>query len=108
MDVETTQLLLDRFVINDVIALFRKRATLCLPPTLPCTYIKLMQDRGALPPPYQDRVIADLGQVDVRTLDTGHTAMLSRPRELATFLNSSASSVFSTQHETSNARSPLL
>jgi len=58
-------------------------------PSVPCTYIKLLQDQGILPPSKQEEMAANIG-AQVLTLNTGHTAMLSRPHELAKLLNSIA------------------
>jgi pimeloyl-ACP methyl ester carboxylesterase len=56
-------------------------------PSVPCTYIKLLQDQGILPPSKQDEMAANIG-AQMLTLNTGHTAMLSHPHELAKLLNS--------------------
>jgi hypothetical protein len=93
MDEATVQFALELYVVNDVLALFRERATETDLGTAPRTYIKLLKDQGALPPAYQDRIIASIQPVDVFTLDTGHTPMLSRPRELAALLNQTAASI---------------
>lgn len=61
-------------------------------PSVPCTYIKLLQDRGILSPSKQDEMAANIG-AEVLTLNTGHTAMLSRPHELANLLNGIAISL---------------
>ncbi len=61
-------------------------------PSIPCTYIKLPQDKGAYPPSKQDKLASNIG-AKVVTLDTGHTAMLSRPQELAQLLNKIADEV---------------
>jgi len=53
---------------------------------MPRTYIKLLRDR-ALRPRVQDKFIANIGQCDVQTLDSGHDAMISHPAELAAILN---------------------
>jgi pimeloyl-ACP methyl ester carboxylesterase len=59
-----------------------------LPPTsvIPRTYVKLLRDQ-ALRPKTQDRFIANLGGCQVRTLDSGHGAMISHPVELAAIVN---------------------
>lgn len=62
------------------------------PDVVPRTFIKLSQDR-ALPPKLQDQLIRNLGECDVLTLDSGHNAMISHPRELAAVLNGLASNV---------------
>ena len=55
-------------------------------PSVPCTYIKLLQDRGILAPSKQEEMAGNIG-AQILTLNTGHTAMLSRPHELADLLN---------------------
>ncbi|HEY1828558.1 MAG TPA: alpha/beta fold hydrolase [Acidimicrobiales bacterium] len=59
---------------------------------IPRTFIRLSQDR-ALPPTLQERLIDNLGECDVVTLDSGHNAMISHPRELAAVLNGLALNV---------------
>jgi pimeloyl-ACP methyl ester carboxylesterase len=50
------------------------------------TYIKLLRDQS-LSPALQDRFIRNAGKgCRVKTLDAGHNAMISRPRELAAIL----------------------
>ncbi len=61
-------------------------------PSISCTYIKLLQDQSILPPSKQDEMAANIG-AKVLTLNTGHTAMLSRPHELAKLLNGIASEI---------------
>lgn len=58
---------------------------------VPRTFIKLTRDR-ALRSRLLDKVIRNLGQCDVVTLDSGHNAMISHPGELATVLNGFATS----------------
>lgn len=94
MDEATAQFALDRYVVNDVLAMFRERASETDFRGVPRTYIKLLKDQGALPPLYQDRIIAALRPVNVLMLDTGHTAMLSRPTELAALLNDISASIY--------------
>jgi len=53
---------------------------------VPRTYVKLLQD-ATLSQEVQDAVIARLGDVEVKTLDVCHDAMVSHPRELAALLN---------------------
>jgi pimeloyl-ACP methyl ester carboxylesterase len=73
-------------------ALFYEPVSRLEMPSIPCTYIKLLQDQGILPPSKQDEMAANIG-AKVLTLNTGHTAMLSRPDELAALLNRVASEV---------------
>ena len=59
-----------------------------LPPAnlIPRTFVKLLQDKS-LRPKFQDRLIANLGDCDVKQLDSGHDAMISKPVELASILS---------------------
>ncbi len=52
---------------------------------IPTLYVKLMQDRAS-PPEVQDWAIANICPDDVATIDCGHMAMYTRPRELAAVL----------------------
>src|ERR1700683_48044 len=56
-----------------------------LPPSIPRTFIKLMRDQ-ALPPRMQDKAAANIG-AQIVTLDSGHMAPVTHPKELATILN---------------------
>jgi len=56
-----------------------------LPPSIPSTYIKLLRD-NALPPSSQDQAAANIG-AEVITLDSGHMAPLTHPKELGAILN---------------------
>ncbi len=73
-------------------ALFYEPVSRLAMPAVPCTYIKLLQDQGLLPPAKQDEMAANIG-AQMLTLNTGHTAMLSRPDELAQLLNDIASAI---------------
>jgi pimeloyl-ACP methyl ester carboxylesterase len=53
---------------------------------IPRTYVRLTLD-ASLSLDTQDRMIKNLGEVDVVDLDAGHMAMISQPRELADLLN---------------------
>jgi pimeloyl-ACP methyl ester carboxylesterase len=53
---------------------------------IPRTYVRLTLD-ASLSLDAQDRMIQNLGAVEVVDLDAGHMAMISRPRELAALLN---------------------
>jgi hypothetical protein len=55
------------------------------PHEIPQTYVRLLRD-ASLSLDAQDRMIANLGDVDTVDLDAGHMAMISRPRELAEIL----------------------
>jgi pimeloyl-ACP methyl ester carboxylesterase len=56
-----------------------------LSPSIPRTFIKLLRD-GAFPLRLQDKAAADIG-AEVVTLDSGHMAPLTHPKELAVILN---------------------
>ena len=56
-----------------------------LPKDLPSTYIVLLQDQ-ALVPPFQRRLLQNLPDTEVVELDAGHSAMVSKPKELAEVL----------------------
>jgi pimeloyl-ACP methyl ester carboxylesterase len=86
MDEATTQQVLAGGKNVEPPAIFRDRVSRLNMPAVPCTYIKLLQDQSVLPPAKQDEMAANIGAT-VLTLDTGHTAMLSRPQELAQLLN---------------------
>ncbi|MBW4522396.1 MAG: alpha/beta hydrolase [Scytolyngbya sp. HA4215-MV1] len=73
-------------------ALFYEPVSRLQMPSVPCTYIKLLQDQGLLPPSKQDEMAANIG-AQILTLNTGHTAMLSRPYELSKLLNGIASEI---------------
>lgn len=68
-----------------------------IPPELPKTFVKLLQDQS-LRPDRQDVLIENLracpgSDVDVVTIDAGHDVMISRPKELADVLNAIAARV---------------
>lgn len=92
MDEKTVQQVLEGGKHPEPPALFYEPVSRLQMPSVPCTYIKLLQDQGLLPPSKQDEMAANIG-AKVLTLNTGHTAMLSRPDELATLLNGIASEV---------------
>jgi len=53
---------------------------------IPRTYVRLLQD-ASLDLAAQDRMAANLGDVQIVDVDAGHLAMISRPVELARVLN---------------------
>jgi pimeloyl-ACP methyl ester carboxylesterase len=89
MDEETVQQVLAGGKHPEPPAIFYEPVSRLQMPSVPCTYIKLLQDQGILPPSRQEEMAANIG-ARVLTLNTGHTAMLSRPHELAELLNSIA------------------
>jgi pimeloyl-ACP methyl ester carboxylesterase len=91
LDEEQTQFVLDRLGTEAAGILGEPVTRAGIPPELPKTYVKLLQDQ-ALPPDLQDTLIDNLraspgGEVDVVTIDAGHDVMISRPKELADVLN---------------------
>lgn len=54
--------------------------------SIPMTYVRLLRD-ASLTLATQQRMVANLGGVDVIDLDAGHMAMISQPAELARILN---------------------
>ena len=92
LDEATVQQVLAGGKNPELSALFYEPVSRSQMPPVPCIYIKLLQDQGVLPPSRQDEMAANIG-AKVITLNTGHTAMLSRPHELAKLLNDIASEV---------------
>jgi pimeloyl-ACP methyl ester carboxylesterase len=93
MDAEQTAFTLSHLVpeANGIIAEPVSRKDLPPADVVPRTYVKLLRDQS-LNPKLQDKLIANLGSCQVRTLDSGHNAMISHPVELAAILNDIASS----------------
>jgi hypothetical protein len=56
-----------------------------LPTGLPTTYVLLEQDE-ALPPDFQREQARNAGVQEIVPFDAGHSAFVSRPRELAALL----------------------
>ncbi len=56
-----------------------------LPREIPRTYVRLLRD-ASLTLDAQDRMAANLGEVQIIDLDAGHMAMISQPAELAAIL----------------------
>jgi pimeloyl-ACP methyl ester carboxylesterase len=57
------------------------------PTGVPITYVSMLQDQP-VPPALVEQMLPHLGAgVDVRTIDAGHTVMVSQPHALATILN---------------------
>jgi pimeloyl-ACP methyl ester carboxylesterase len=57
-----------------------------LPPTVPCTYIRLLRD-ASLTRAGQDEMASRLGDPEIRDVDAGHMAMITQPAALAAVLN---------------------
>jgi pimeloyl-ACP methyl ester carboxylesterase len=91
MDEEQTQYVLDRTGTEAAVVLAEPVSRAGIPADLPKTFVKLLRDQS-LPPDHQDVLAQNLrdspgGDVDVVTIDAGHDAMISRPKELADVLN---------------------
>ena len=91
---EQQRFVLDRIGTEVVGVLAEAVSRQRIPPSLPKTYVKLLQDQS-LSPPDQDRLIANLrespgGEVEVIELDSAHDAMVSHPEEFAAVLNALA------------------
>ena len=91
LDDAAMQLLLDHIGQEVMPVIDEKVSRAGVPPAIPKTWIRLLRD-AALSVADQDLSIAYLeespgGTVEVVDLDTGHDAMLSRPRELAALID---------------------
>jgi pimeloyl-ACP methyl ester carboxylesterase len=91
MDEEQVRFVLDRTGTEAAVVLAERVTRAGIPPELPKTFVKLLQDQS-LPPDRQDALVENLraspgGEVDVVTIDAGHDVMISRPKELADVLN---------------------
>ncbi|HMG25439.1 MAG TPA: alpha/beta hydrolase [Acidimicrobiia bacterium] len=96
MDEEQARFVLDRTGTEAAVVLAEPVTRAGIPPELPKTFVKLLQDQS-LPPEHQDILVENLrtspgGDVDVVTIDAGHDVMISRPKEFAGVLNRLASS----------------
>lgn len=91
LDDETMQLVFDRFG-NEVLPVIDERVSRAgMPAAIPKTWVRCLRD-ATLSVADQDESVANLeavpgGTVTVVDLDTGHNAMLSRPRELAAIVD---------------------
>lgn len=57
------------------------------PEGIPITYVSMLQDQP-VPPALVEQMLPHLGDgLDLRTIDAGHTVMVSQPHALATILN---------------------
>jgi pimeloyl-ACP methyl ester carboxylesterase len=95
MDETQVRFVLDRTGTEAAVVLAERVTRAGIPPELPKTFVKLLQDQS-LPPDRQDVLVDNLraspgGDVDVVTIDAGHDVMISRPKELADVLNPIAS-----------------
>jgi len=93
MDEAQTRFVLDRLCPEATRPMSEPMRLAGLRRAVPRTYVKLLSD-GILPLPLQDAFVRNAGPgCQVRELDAGHDAMVSRPRELARILNEIAAEV---------------
>lgn len=97
MDEEQTRFVVDHIGTEAGGVLDEPVSRAGIPPELPKTFVKLLQDRS-LPPDHQETLIQNLrkspgGDVNVVTIDAGHDVMISRPKELADVLNPIAAAI---------------
>lgn len=73
-------------IVPDATNIFNARLT-GYPKGVPITYVGMDRDQP-VPPALAAQMVANLGDgVDYRTIDAGHSVMVSRPAELAAILN---------------------
>jgi hypothetical protein len=90
LDEEQSQFVLDHCGAEVVSVVGEAVSRAGIPPALPKTYVKLLQDQS-LSPDLQDQLVRNLeavpgGRVDVVEVDAGHMAMISEPAALAEVL----------------------
>jgi pimeloyl-ACP methyl ester carboxylesterase len=75
-----------RTMVPDAVGIMNARLS-GYPTSVPITYINMSQD-VPVPPALAEQMIANLGpNVEHRTIDAGHTVMVSRPDALAEIIN---------------------
>jgi pimeloyl-ACP methyl ester carboxylesterase len=75
-----------RGIVPDATGIFNARLT-GYPKGIPITYVGMTLDQP-VPPALADQMAANLGDtVDRRSIDAGHSVMVSKPRELAAIVN---------------------
>ena len=73
-------------LVPDALGIMNGRVT-GYPKGIPITYVSMLQDQP-VPPSLVEQMLPNLGgDVDVRTIDAGHTVMVSQPHALAAILN---------------------
>jgi pimeloyl-ACP methyl ester carboxylesterase len=73
-------------IVPDATGIFNARIT-GYPTGIPTTYVGMTDDQP-VPPALAAQMVANLGgPVDVRTIDAGHTVMVSQPKALAAIVN---------------------
>jgi pimeloyl-ACP methyl ester carboxylesterase len=91
LDEAATRDMLERGTNPEPMSLFFQPTVHLALPDVPCTYVKLTNDR-ALHPTVQDQMAARI-DANVVEVASGHTVMLSRPKELADALKSIANTI---------------
>jgi pimeloyl-ACP methyl ester carboxylesterase len=75
-----------RGIVPDATGIFNARLT-GYPAGIPITYVGMTEDQP-VPPALADQMVANLGPgVDRRTIEAGHTVMVSQPAALAAIVN---------------------
>jgi pimeloyl-ACP methyl ester carboxylesterase len=73
-------------IVPDATGIFNARLT-GYPTGIPITYVGMSDDQP-VPPALADQMVANLGPgVDRRTIDAGHSVMVSQPAALAAIVN---------------------
>jgi pimeloyl-ACP methyl ester carboxylesterase len=73
-------------LVNDAAGIMNAHVT-GYPKGIPITYVSMLQDQP-VPPALVEQMLPNLGEgVDVRTIDAGHSVMVSQPHELALIVN---------------------
>jgi pimeloyl-ACP methyl ester carboxylesterase len=73
-------------IVPDATGIFNARIT-GYPTGIPTTYVGMTDDQP-VPPALAEQMVANLvGPVDVRTIEAGHTVMVSQPKALAAIVN---------------------
>ena len=75
-----------RGLVPDAVGIMNARLS-GYPVQVPRTYVNMTRD-VPVPPPLAEQMADNLGEgVDRRTIDAGHTVMVSKPAELAAIIN---------------------
>jgi pimeloyl-ACP methyl ester carboxylesterase len=73
-------------LVPDALGIMNGRVT-GYPKGIPITYVSMLRDQP-VPPALVEQMLPNLGDgVELRTIDAGHTVMVSQPHALATILN---------------------
>jgi pimeloyl-ACP methyl ester carboxylesterase len=73
-------------LVPDALSLMNARVS-GYPDQVPTVYVNMTED-VPVPPPLAEQMAASLGEgVERRTIEAGHSVMVSKPRELAAIIN---------------------